>query len=66
MSDCAEVKVGQVWQDNDNRVPERIIKVIAIDNGQAICENTKTKKRTKIVLTRMRPTHNGYRLVKDV
>ena len=72
-----EVKVGQVWLDNDKRNPEpRYLKVVAIDEllGRAIVARVNSQGGAiwgkyaprPIKLTRFKPTHTGYRLVKDV
>ncbi len=69
-----EVKVGQVWADNDKRSAGRHVKVIGIEPvyKQAVVRPAAPDGRligarvTRIRLTRFRPTSNGYRLVKDV
>jgi len=67
-----DVKVNQVWADNDPRVPWRKIRVDKIVRGYAmvtVVENpTQTNsvgKRRKIRLDRFRPTSTGYRLVSE-
>ena len=71
----AEVKVGQVWADNDPRSVGRTIKVIAIGTHSARCETLtpvegssrdSVGKTRMVALDRFRPTTNGYRLIKDV
>lgn len=63
-----EVKVGQIWKDNDKRVGDRQIEVIAINDseGKAVVVNLVTKKATKVSLKRFRPISTGYTLIKDV
>lgn len=66
----SEVRVGQVWADNDSRSEGRKLMVMAITDGKAICSvawpDNKTRKRTAIRLDRFKPTSTGYRLVSDV
>ena len=61
------VKVGQVWQDNDPRmqmiVPIRTIVVLRVDDTHAICKNCYSGKITKIRLSRFRANSTGYRLL---
>lgn len=71
------VKVGQVWRDMDKRNPEvrylRVTEVILAD-GQARVIRCNPDGGTlwgkyparPIKLTRFKPTHTGYLLVKDV
>jgi hypothetical protein len=67
-----DVKVGQVWADNDPRVPWRKIRVDEIVRGYAMVtvveDPTSPKcvgKQRRIRLDRFRPTSTGYRLVSD-
>lgn len=65
-----DVRVGQVWADNDYRSEGRTVMVMEIVGDSAICSvafgNNKTRKRTKILLRRFRPNSTGYRLIADV
>jgi len=66
-----EVKVGQIWKDNDKRGPDRYLIVCVVETEKAIClECTKngnpvTKRKTRISLSRFRPTSTGYRLISE-
>jgi hypothetical protein len=66
----SDVKVGQLWEDNDKRRNGRLISVLSIDNNKARCEVLKftpgvhiKKKFVSIRLDRFKPTSNGYKLV---
>jgi hypothetical protein len=59
-----KVRVGQVWEDNDPRGTRRKITVIAIKLDQALVQSSVGRK-TKITLSRFRPTNTGYKLVTD-
>lgn len=67
-----EVKVGQVWEDNDPRqkkegIAIRRIKVLEIKDGRARVQSPSgLGARTWIRLNRFRPTASGYKLVEDV
>lgn len=63
-----EVKVGQVWMDNDPRHNyKRLLKVLAIENGKAIVQHPRgLGSKTRIRLDRFKPTTTGYKLVDDV
>lgn len=60
------VKVGQIWADNDPRVPVRELEVIGIDCRFAYVRNTETGKPSRIALNRFKPTKTGYRLIQEV
>jgi len=62
----AQVRVGQVWEDNDPRhsFPRRKITVLSIEGDRAVVQSG--PRKTKIRLDRFRPTNTGYRLVEDV
>jgi hypothetical protein len=68
-----EVKVGQIWKDNDKRMSERWLRVVRVADGFAWCENVErhwaawvaTGKQTVLAVKRMRPTATGYALVKE-
>lgn len=77
-----EVKVGQIWADNDKRAAGRQLKITHVDKatpghqlsqGYATAEvisdrraSVRKVRQTCILLSRFRPTATGYRLVKDV
>jgi hypothetical protein len=89
--DTIEVRVGQVWADNDSRCHGRTLRIDAVDGDTAVCtvltnttevqayvaqpasKPTWTKNsyrdrrgtRTRIKLSRFRPTATGYKLVRD-
>jgi hypothetical protein len=68
-----EVKVGQVWADNDKRSEGRHVRVVAIErlHRRAVvrrCSSTGEftgAQVTRIRLERFKPTSTGYRLVSD-
>lgn len=61
------VKIGQVWQDNDKRCQHapRLLTVVGFDGDRVLCQQ-QNGRLTRISESRMRPTSNGYRLVRDV
>lgn len=71
-----EVRVGQIWADNDRRSAGRLVKVLKVDSRYAevvACDmngnwspSALRARHTRILLTRFRPTSTGYRLVEDV
>jgi len=65
-----EVKVGQVWVDNDPRqLKIRHLRVEEIKDGKVKCAVFYDRRGagwTKISLHRFKPTSNGYRLEVDV
>lgn len=72
MSETNDVKVGQVWRDNDKRIENRHIRVTGIDDGFARCTVLKIDGlewvetgETKIRLDRFRPTSTGYLLEEE-
>jgi hypothetical protein len=70
-----EVKVGQIWKDNDKRVANRFVVITGIsdevDQAYAICRpcdtegQLLTKRETRIRLYRFRPTSTGYIIFKQ-
>jgi len=62
-----QVKVGQIWQDNDPRLTYiRRLKVLEIVGEKAIVQHTSgLGPKTKIRLNRFRPTSTGYKLVSE-
>lgn len=71
----SDVKVGQVWADNDWRSAGRTIEVEEVTATHAICKvltkvdspayGPPNGRRTRIRLDRFRPTSTGYRLMSD-
>ncbi|MFH8813063.1 hypothetical protein ACH4GZ_38690 [Streptomyces hygroscopicus] len=67
--------VGQIWQDNDPRTPDRYLRIVDIDASRAtarpITYNPVTRiaadlpggRPTRIRLDRFRPTSTGYRYI---
>ncbi len=78
----SEVRPGQVWADNDPRNAGRLLRVESVHPAddhrsepyarvtvQKVSRNvtrTEVGEQRTILLRRMRPTRNGYRLVEDV
>lgn len=62
-----EVKVGQIWEGNDPRSAKRLLKVLEIKDGKAVVQHPRgIGMKTKIKLSRFKPTSTGYKLVQDV
>lgn len=72
----AEIRVGQVWADNDRRSEGRTVKVVAIEMGyrpRARCVvltsagggPARSGRETRIAVDRMRPVPSRYQLVGD-
>ena len=71
-----EVKVGQIWADNDPRSRGRTIKVISIAGEKAVVECVSVARnvglhnvgrKTVVSLKRFNPNRQtGYTLVQDV
>lgn len=68
-----DVRVGDVWADNDYRCEGRTVMVVAITDGKAICsvawpnlKHGRVRHRTAIRLDRFRPNSTGYRLISRV
>lgn len=64
------VLVGQIWQDWDTRFRQgkpRIIRIESIsgDGQYATCKNIDTGRITKIAIKRLKPSSNGYKLLKQ-
>jgi hypothetical protein len=78
VADTVPVRPGQVWADNDPRSTGRYLRVEFVTGEsadrpncarvvQCTADGTVIGYRSIwIALRRMRPTSNGYRLVKDV
>lgn len=63
-----EVRVGQVWADNDPRSEGRKVRIIHVDGTHATVGPADPKARgraTRIRLDRFKPTSTGYRLIQD-
>ena len=70
-----EVQIGQIWQDWDTRYRQdkhpRLLKVVDIWTlpitltTYITCRNLKTGRYSEINIKRMKPTSNGYKLVKE-
>lgn len=65
-----EVKVGQVWIDNDKRMSNREIRIVRIDGTHAVGQvvlkpGIHQKSETRIRLDRFRPISTGFRLKTD-
>lgn len=63
-----KVRAGQWWRDNDPRHAgsAREIKVLEVVGDKALVQNQGgTGRKTKIKLSRFKPTNTGYKLVKD-
>ncbi|MFY1677369.1 DUF6354 family protein [Streptomyces sp. WMMC905] len=65
-----DVRVGQVWADNDKRSEGRTVRVDEVDVRYTYCTvltsatpGGRTGQRTRIALERMRPTSTGYQLL---
>jgi hypothetical protein len=53
--------IGQIWRDNDLRFTKRReVRVLEIAGNHVIVENTKTKKRTRVLLDRFTGRAKGY------
>ena len=66
-----ELRVGQIWCDNDSRRSKRNIKIVSMisiknHNKMVLAYNTQTGKETVIKESRFKPFSRGYRLVKNV
>ncbi|MFG2959751.1 DUF6354 family protein [Streptomyces sp. NPDC048291] len=68
-----DVRVGQVWADNDKRSEGRTLRVDEVDARYAYCTvltaatlGGRTGQRTRVSLERMLPTSTGYRLLDRV
>lgn len=64
-----EIKVGQIWKDNDKRMYDRRLRVERVDDTYAYV-STKgamgwTLETTRILKRRMRATATGYKLLSE-
>lgn len=62
--DSIKVEVGQVWADNDKRSGVRRVRVVEVSAQYCFVLDVGGTRR-RILLTRMRPTSTGYRLVRN-
>lgn len=66
----SEVKVGQIWKDNDKRACEKFLRITAVGELKAEVEASWDKSQwfsnRPILLKRFKPNATGYRLVEDV
>jgi hypothetical protein len=60
----SEVRIGQLWKDNDPRVPNRYLKILDVKDGYAYAR-VLAGKQTKIKLSRFKPTSTGYILISE-
>lgn len=58
-----DVQVGQVYRDLDIRMAGRRVVVERVSFPYAHCRNVLGGRPIRILLRRMRPVHNGFRLV---
>lgn len=75
MADTPTPAPGQVWADNDPRIPGREIRIVEIGETHALVElhqprgaghrAAKPGRRTRIRLDRFRPTTTGYRYISE-
>lgn len=66
MPEQSEVKVGQVWVDNDSRSKGRRVRVLEVDATHATVQSPSGQgRKTRIRLDRFRPTSTGYRLQEE-
>ena len=68
-----EVKVGDLWADNDWRARGRVLQVASVTDSHATCVvvanapySSSIGKLTRVRLDRFRPTSTGYRRVATV
>jgi hypothetical protein len=70
-----DVRPGQTWADNDRRAAGRTVRVERVDdwyahvvvvtNAAGAAQSTSGREH-RILLSRMRPTSSGYRLIQDM
>lgn len=61
-----DIRVGQVWKDNDKRSAGRRVRVVEVNFTHAVVQDPSGRgRRTEIRLDRFKPTSTGYRLVED-
>lgn len=72
--DGKRVVVGQVWADNDWRSEGRTVRIVSVGASRVIAEVLterfgkvpRSKRQTRILISRLRPNSTGYRLIQDV
>jgi hypothetical protein len=71
---ATEIRVGQIWADNDPRCKGRTVRIFGFDDaGRATCvvlTNADGKppaigRVVRIKVDRLHPTSTGYRLIED-
>lgn len=66
--------VGQIWADNDPRVPDRFLEIVSVDDTHATMRQVARTpqgasailpgvRSTRIRLDRFRPTSTGYQYI---
>jgi len=69
VKDIPNVKVGQVWADNDKRQRGlRTLEVRKVSAGKAVCSvliDGMYSRNTTISIQRFQPNSTGYRLVSE-
>jgi len=74
MTETPAPTIGQIWADNDPRVPHRFLEIVAVSKTHATVRQVARTpqgatailpgvRRTRIRLDRFRPTSTGYRYV---
>lgn len=61
----SEIRVGQIWEDNDKRFGTRRLRIEQIGVSHVVVENVETRRRTNVAIQRLRPNSTGYRLVAE-
>lgn len=65
-----EVKIGQIWQENDRRFPDAPLRrVLKFLDDSVMLENTTGKsvgRRAFVSIARMNGKLGGYRLIQEV
>lgn len=59
----SDARVGDIFQDLDPRCEHRKVQVERLEGDFAWCVVLGTRRKTRISLQRLRPIHNGFRLV---
>lgn len=66
----SDVRVGQLWADNDKRCAARRLLITAVDDTHATAygfyeDSPNPGRDVRIRLDRFKPTSTGYRLLKE-
>lgn len=69
-----EVKVGQIWKDNDARYKGRTVRVVEIQDNNVLAaiitdvggRHVKVPRIARLPASRFSPEHKGYTLVRNV